>query len=159
MNQTRPERVLIVGDTILLLWSPAYTETLYFDGTKVPAAPSGTQEQAHTARSLGYGDDVPRMVQEHEVLHTLLAEARDLPVSPVLWDVAHGVRVEGRRLEEHYQEEREVLALQRYLNTGDRNQDPGGVLSALDFEIDLDAVRERALELLNPTTPNRLEAA
>ncbi|MFW6079462.1 MAG: hypothetical protein ACODAE_07575, partial [Gemmatimonadota bacterium] len=66
--------------------------------------------------------------------------------SPTLWDVAHGPPDPAP--DYHYEEEADVLALQRLLNTGDPTDDPDGRLAALAREIDVDALIERARTLL-----------
>ncbi|MFW6079074.1 MAG: hypothetical protein ACODAE_05595 [Gemmatimonadota bacterium] len=141
-----PVTIRFPGCTILFWNGGTYTETVFPDGTKCCALPEGTPEQAETAEELGYGDDVHAMCREHEALHTLLALARGLPHSPTLWDVAHGPPDPAP--DHHYEEEADVLALQRLLNTGDPANDPDGRLTALAREIDLDALIERARTLL-----------
>lgn len=148
-----PVTIRFPGCTILIWNEGTYTETVFPDGTKCPALPHRTPEQAHTAAELGYGDDVDAMCREHEVLHTLLALARGLPHSPTLWDVAHGPPDPAP--DYHYEEEAEVLALQRLLNAGDPADDPEGRLAALAEEIDVEALMRRARELLrdDPALP------
>jgi hypothetical protein len=67
-----------------------YLETVFADGTRVPAAPQETDEYRATALALGYGDDVWRMCREHEIAHTTLMQSLGLMYSPTLWAVAHG---------------------------------------------------------------------
>lgn len=47
-------------------------------------------EQFRIACGLGYEGDVERMNREHDVLHTLIAEAMGKPYSPTLHALAHG---------------------------------------------------------------------
>src|SRR5690348_2647013 len=75
---------------LVRLEESGFTETMFADGTRVPAYPSGLAEQTEMSRRLGYGGDVKRMCREHEVLHTWLCELFGLPYSPTLWAVAHG---------------------------------------------------------------------
>ncbi len=138
---TNPVTIRFPGCTILVWNGGAYTETVFEDGTRCPALPHGSEYQARTARELGYGDDVDAMCREHEIMHTLLAVARGRPYSPVLWDVAHGPPDPAPAW--HYEEEADVLALQRLLNGGDAD-DPSGRLEALRREIDVEAVLARA---------------
>lgn len=162
-----PLRIIPLGSSVLVQWNDRYCETLFLDGTRVKAlAEPENPEQVRQAIECGYytGGDyageeraaiasaVRRLSFEHEACHTLLARARDLPVSPVLWEVAHEFEVlnDPAKLAEHYTEESEVLALQRYLNTGDHNNDPNGRLSALAHEFDLPAWRAAALRILRP---------
>jgi hypothetical protein len=67
-----------------------YLETVFADGTRVPAAPQETDEYRATALALGYGGDVWRMCREHEIAHTTLMQSLGLMYSPTLWAVAHG---------------------------------------------------------------------
>jgi hypothetical protein len=122
----------------ILLWNDGtYTETVFADGTKCPAMPDGSEAQSATAHRLGYGDDVAAMCREHEILHTLLALARGKPYSPVLWDVAHGAPDPAP--DWHYEEEADVLALQRLIHD-DAAEDADGRIARLRAEVDVDAV-------------------
>jgi hypothetical protein len=67
-----------------------YLETLFEDGTKVPACPQDNDKYRSQARQLGYGDDTWRMCKDHEMAHTVVCQAFGLPYSPTLWAVAHG---------------------------------------------------------------------
>jgi len=91
-----------------------YVETVFADGAKVSAMPHDTPEYRQHARELGYGDDTAAMSREHEVCHSLIAEARGEDVSPTLFAVAHNEPANTL----HYFEERLVLDFQRYLNGG-----------------------------------------
>lgn len=152
-----PQRLIPLGSCVLVQWHDSYCETLFLDGTRVKALaqPESLPQQAEAERCGYVGPGaVERLCFEHEALHTLLARFRDLSVSPVLWDVAHDVDpyTDPARLAQHHTEESEVLALQRYLNTGDHDDDPRGRLSALAYEFDLEIFRVTALALLRPAT-------
>lgn len=138
------------GCTIRIWHAGTYTETLFPDGTLCPAMAASPVEQAETAadqartaQELGYGEDVNAMVREHEILHTLLAEARGQEYSPTLFDVAHGVLNQWY----HYPEEKDVLAFQKYMNDPQTADDS---LHRLAEEIDLQALLARAREILRP---------
>ena len=154
MSQSdHPSRVIVVGQTAHVRWNPDFSEAVFLsDGTKVPGVAQHSLEQLVTARSLYYrGDDrtaVREMCWEHEVVHSLLAKYRGFPVSTVLWDVAHRVELEQFQLQQHWQEEAQVLSLQRFLNTRDHNIDPGGYLSSLSFEFSLIEFLLEATDLL-----------
>lgn len=90
-----------------------YTETVFADGTRVPARPQDTEEYRERAKSLGYGEDTAAMSREHEVMHSLLAERKGHPYSLALWAVAHALEADDPRL---WSEESEVLRLQLLLN-------------------------------------------
>lgn len=47
-------------------------------------------QQFSIACGLGYEGDVERMNREHDLLHTLIAEAMGKPYSPTLYALAHG---------------------------------------------------------------------
>lgn len=82
------------------------------DGTYVEANPwwddEGYRKQAH---DLGYGDDLLRMCQDHEVLHSVAAELLHQAPSEVLWRWAH----EDHSKKGLTSEEQLVLRLQREL--------------------------------------------
>lgn len=82
------------------------------DGSYVEATPQW-DEPSYRARALdlGYGSDLVRMCQDHEVLHSVAAELLRQAASPVLWAVAHG----DARRKGHGAEEDLVLRLQREL--------------------------------------------
>lgn len=96
------------------IWKADYVETIFDDGTKVPAAPQIDSDYARQAHELGY-TDVNLMMREHELLHTLLSQANGLPFSPTLWHVAHK-DTDKTTLEYMYAEEKRVLDAQRVLN-------------------------------------------
>jgi hypothetical protein len=102
------------------IWA-AYLETAFLCcGAKVPAAPQDTDAYRQTARACGYGDDTAALSRDHELAHTILAEARGLPWSPTLYSVAHGHPLPLGYVPE---EEETVLSFQRWVN---------GDLSGLD---------------------------
>lgn len=161
-----PLQVLQIGAVVHVRWTLDYSEAVFLgDLAKVPALAMFDTDQQRTARETRYMRDlttinrpvarnieiqkaVRRMCFEHECTHSLLARARNLPHSPVLWDVAHNKPTDRVDFPAHYQEEAEVLALQRYLNTGDHNDDPKGILSALAFEFSISDFRRQALSIL-----------
>jgi hypothetical protein len=67
-----------------------YLETVFNDGTKVPAAPQDTDSYRAQAQDLGYGDDTWSMCRDHEIGHTLVSESFGEQWSRTLWAVAHG---------------------------------------------------------------------
>lgn len=114
-----------------------WLETRFADGSKVPAAPEPTDEYLARAVALGYSGDDPawECCRAHELMHTLIAEARGWPWSSQLWALARGIEYDGWR------EESLVLGFQRWLNDG--THDP--VLDALP---DLERLGREARKLL-----------
>jgi hypothetical protein len=49
-----------------------YLETVFPDGSRVPAAPHDSDQYRATAVACGYGDDTWRLCREHEIAHTTL---------------------------------------------------------------------------------------
>lgn len=102
-----------LGQTLIQVWPDKhYLQTVYRDGTYVPAAPQDTEEYRQRARDLGYGENTWLMCVEHEICHTLLAMSQGRVVSPALWNVAHSIP--PGQLE--WDEEAEVLEFQRKFN-------------------------------------------
>jgi len=124
----------------------AYLETRFPDGTKVPASPQGSIEQTFTALDLGYGADLYRMCREHELCHTLLAEAIGQPYSRTLWAVAHPGDADNIPLAEQHAEEGMVLAFQRLLMTGETRHGIYGL--AEQAGMTLDELRDHARAIL-----------
>lgn len=105
-------RLLRLGEVRILIWPERpYVRTVFPDGAVVHAVPEDTEEQRETARELGYPSD-RELTIEHDSCHSLLAHLRGLPYSPVLWAVAHGLPEPPGAGDE----ERDVLALQRWMN-------------------------------------------
>lgn len=108
-----PRLELPLGIVTVRVWRPDYLETVWPDGRVCPALfVDDAQARAHAAE-WGYGDDVQRMHLEHELTHTLLAQANGLPWSPVLYHVAGGPHVPTPTRAE---EEGRVVAVQRISN-------------------------------------------
>lgn len=96
-----------------------YLETVFPDGTKVPAAPQDTQEYVDRACELGYlydPDPAWSMCRSHEIAHTRLSQLLGEPYSQTLWAVAHGHHggIPGSKYE-MAAEEALVLAYQRWM--------------------------------------------
>jgi hypothetical protein len=99
-----------------------YLETVFPDGTRVPAAPQDTDQYRATAAALGYGDDIWRLCREHEIAHTTLMQSLGLRYSPTLWAVAHGERGKiPNSPGEMAAEEKLVLAYQEWRMLRERN--------------------------------------
>ena len=131
------------GGTTVEVWDSAETTRVTLPGgAVVMGMPHPTQAYLDHALEVGYGSyRDPRwgLCRDHELTHCWLAEARDLAESPTLRAVAEGKAREHVGDENvpgwQWLEEREVLALQRFWLRGDHNDDPGGVLSALQWEL------------------------
>ena len=128
--------------------SDAWTETVFHDGTRVVAVPGNDAAYGAHARDLGYAGENAnaQMSQEHEVLHTFLADRlRGGGASPTLWAVAHDQTGMVAPVWEQEIEEALVLSFQRFLNGGDG----GHEIAALQHgDVDVDALRRDALQLL-----------
>lgn len=109
-------RTIQLGQTTVYI-DPAqpYVRTTFSDGTYVEARPNHTPEDLARAESLGY-DGVDRMTLDHDAVHCFLADRAGLPVSPVLWAVAHESHIDQADVDA---EEGEALLFQRWIN------DPG----------------------------------
>ena len=83
--------------------------TTFSDGTVLDAVPEGNDTYYARAAKLGYGTDTLAMCQEHELLHSVLAELLLGGPSPALWRAAQG-DYDKRGLG---QEEAAVLEVQR----------------------------------------------
>jgi hypothetical protein len=94
-----------------------YLETVFPDGTKVPAAPHDTDSYRAQAEALCYTPDADgcwQMCRDHEIGHTLLTQTLGLEHSPSLWAVAHGTPNHTEISGEMWAEEELVLAFQRW---------------------------------------------
>lgn len=95
--------------------------TQFDDGAIAEATPRFDAESISRAHALGYTRNagnrqaVVEMTRWHDLLHTLIAEARGEPWSSTLHAVAHGYQLAPGVNE---QEERVVLFVQRVLASG-----------------------------------------
>lgn len=89
---------------------PCWTVTTLPTGETVHAHPDGSEEQAETARRLGY-PDVCSLTREHDLTHSWLADVLGLPASFSLSQAA-GLPTDP---ELAGIEEDAVLALQRFI--------------------------------------------
>lgn len=87
----------------------------------IAAIEEGGPDNAAAAHHAGYGGDRYRMLVEHEIGHSYVADAMGWPHSWSVWSAAHGTG-DIRPMEEWSprvrDEEHLVVALQRYVNTG-----------------------------------------
>jgi hypothetical protein len=94
-------------------------ETIFEDGSRLPAAPILDAENVARARALGYAgsdeDAVWAMTRHHDLVHTVIAEAEGWPYSPTLHAVANGYTLPPGTSQ---REERLVFLVQRLLNVG-----------------------------------------
>jgi hypothetical protein len=94
-------------------------ETIFEDGSRLPAAPIMDAENVARARALGYEgsdeDAVWAMTRHHDLVHTVIAEAEGWPYSPTLHAVANGYTLPPGTSQ---REERLVFLVQRLLNVG-----------------------------------------
>jgi hypothetical protein len=131
---------------VVRLEESGFTETVFPDGTRVPAYPTGCPDQLDMAEKLGYGPDLARMCREHEILHTWLCELFGLPYSPTLWAVAHGQAEGCAPVRAQQEEESLVLAFQALLN--DAAADSHVLKSLTDRGMSPDVLKREARQLL-----------
>lgn len=91
--------------------------TTFDDGKTVDAIPQYEDEHLVRAHSLGYHGSNPvwEMTKDHDLFHTIVAEAQGLKYSAALRPVATG---EPAEKEAAHREECLVLLLQRFSNLG-----------------------------------------
>lgn len=110
----RPEKSIVDVDE-----ERRIVTTTFSDGSALVAAPTYDEESVIRARALGYAgtgeEAVWAMTRHHDLLHTLIAEARGQGCSPTLHAVARGVDVDSRTADD---EERLVMFIARALNVG-----------------------------------------
>lgn len=121
---------------------PDRVETVFReDGSRAVADVHwGDSDHIAAARHAGYGDDQYRMLVEHEIGHSFVADRMGWPHSWSLWSAAHGtgdIRPMSQWSPRVRDEEHLVVSLQRYANTG--ALDPYGKLEEA-FGDDLPAV-------------------
>lgn len=103
-----------------------YVETKFREDGAIARAdvPWGDNDHIAACWTAGYGGDQWRMVVEHEVAHAFLAEERGLPHSWSVWAAAHNSGGKSSHTlwpERVREEEHLVVALQRYVNCGVRD--------------------------------------
>jgi hypothetical protein len=118
-----------------------WCESVWPDGARLPGFPEDTESYRQTARELGYGGDTARMCWVHEASHHLLSVAAGLPFSPTL----RGEAVDRHTLTvaQRHREEADVLAFQRYLNTGEVSAALAEYLAGVGVGVTAAMLRER----------------
>lgn len=102
---------------------PDRAETVFKeDGSRAVADVNrGDPDHVAASRYAGYGDDQYRMLIEHEIGHSFVADRMGWPHSWSLWSAAHGtggIRPMSEWSTRVKDEEHLVVSLQRYANTG-----------------------------------------
>lgn len=149
------------GGTYVEVWDNGTTTRIHLaSGKKVWGYPHyDSKEYRQKAIECGYGDHPNpcwALCREHELTHCFLAEKRDLRESRTIRAVADGQALEhlGSAPKWQWIEETEVIAWQKFLNSGDHNNDPGGILSALRDEIgDLYEARQEFIDRFRNYVP------
>lgn len=101
------------------VWTPEYLETVFPGDRKARALFTYDDDVRMNAERLAYGwDELRRFHVDHELGHTIVAEAQGLDYSPTLAHVA-GVRELAQM--DRWAEEALVFAVQRYANDGTRD--------------------------------------
>jgi hypothetical protein len=121
-----------------------YLETVFEDGSICPALLVEDEQARASAADLGYSN-IQRMHVEHELSHTMLAEAAGLPYSPTLWNVAHPGSTPD---EERALEEALVFSFQRFCTTGSRAPELLGIPMLDEIRLDLRILSTRLLQEL-----------
>ncbi len=103
-----PRPLFVGGHTIRM--DGHHTITTLMSGGKVEAYPEDNDEYKARAAALGYGDDVGRMSQDHEITHALLATWLGLPESPTFRNVVAGTPYAKPGKDE----EAAILGIQRF---------------------------------------------
>jgi hypothetical protein len=118
-----------------LIFTPEGAETRFPDGSRWGALPHPEMPSYHViADRCGYGDDLLRYTQEHELAHHIVSEAFGSH-SPVIWSLAHGEEPPAMIAAA---EEALTLALQRYARANER---------PMVDRVDWPALKSRFLEL------------
>ncbi|MCT7377088.1 hypothetical protein [Chelativorans salis] len=104
------------------MW-PGRVETIFREDGSVAEADVHWGDPDHIRASwyAGYGGDQRRMLTEHEIAHSFIADELGWPYSWSLWSAAHGTstkRPMGEWSPRVRDEEHLVVSLQRYVNTG-----------------------------------------
>lgn len=132
-------------------WTEDHLDTLWPDGTSTPAQFSYSAANLQLAIELGYGfygtdgnlyvgeGGINRMHLEHELSHTICAEAMGLKWSPTLYHVAH-----RPFYPDWAEEESRVKAFQKFCNDGIIT----GELRGLDKTTDLKALCLKLKEIV-----------
>jgi hypothetical protein len=114
MSKSTPILEFPLGRAFVRVWTPDYMETGHPGGAVCPALFSYDDEAKANAQAWGYGpDEVWRMHLEHELTHTLLAQAQGQEWSPVLYHVAGGAYMDAP---DRAREEGQVVAVQKVAN-------------------------------------------
>lgn len=116
--------------------------THFPDGTKFGAYPHVTNHYFVIAHRLGYGDEINRYCQEHELAHAIAAEwFRDKP-SHVIWHLAHGTMMDHGEM---IFEEMAAHTIQRWIRANERP-----ILAGVDW----DALKAYSFKLLGHFAKN-----
>jgi hypothetical protein len=116
-NRRKMDEVFeLKGCTVKLDRKNDYLETVFPDGTSVPAVPHKRLDYYKTADKLGYGVDIGALSREHELFHTLVSEAEGHPHSPTLYAVAHKFGPGSPKKIVLLQEEDRVMDFQALVN-------------------------------------------
>jgi hypothetical protein len=109
----------------------------YPDGAEVCATPHDTHHYHIIAHRCGYGGDILRYCQEHELAHLFVGEWFGNGTSHVLWELAHGRNPDiGIAI----QEEATSQLLQRWWRANER---------PIIGDADWDAIKRDALALMD----------
>ncbi|UUP16753.1 hypothetical protein [Nitratireductor thuwali] len=127
-------------------------ETVFSEdgSTAVATVDEGDPDHILASWHAGYGGDQHRMLIEHEIAHSFIADELGWPHSWSLWSAVHGSgakRPMGEWSPRVRDEEHLVVSLQRYVNTG--LEDVHGQLRTT-FGDDLPKVAGRFVRLARP---------
>ena len=127
---------LIINDEVTMVYADWGCMSYFWDGTEYGAHAHDTHHYHVISHRSGYGDDIWKYAREHEVIHHLVGEYFFDAVSPIVWNLAHGLPISP---EEAVKEEALVMLVQRWVRANERP-----IIGGFDW----DALKERALGLL-----------
>lgn len=109
--------------TAVVSVQPDRVETRFTEDGSIAVAEvdPGDADHISASRQAGYGDDQRRMLIEHEVAHSYVADLMSWPHSWSVWSAAHGSgekRPMSQWSSRVRDEEHLVVSLQAYVNTG-----------------------------------------
>jgi hypothetical protein len=107
---------ILIG-TVTIIYSDQGCVTYYPDGAMWGAYPHDTEEYRTIANRLGYGADILKFCQEHDAMHSILADWLGYTEQGVIWKLAHGEHVSPS---DAVREEALVQAAQRWIRAGER---------------------------------------
>ncbi|WP_187260777.1 hypothetical protein [Pontibacter beigongshangensis] len=108
---------LQLGPVLVEIWhTTRHVRSTFPDGQMLGASPEDTDEYRYKAKELGYSDTW-EMRMHHELLHHLYMQELGFEYSKSLYAASKDMELHL----DHYNEEAEVLMVQKWLKTGDES--------------------------------------